>query len=292
VGLYFYWVAGNATTSETDEKILSYVFCVYKSEIFINRQRIGTKNKFNIMDKIVEIAKKRFRERKTQDVHLVADSKANELLNDIENNPHVYVLACLMDRQIKAERAWNIPLQVFDYFGTHEINKLAEIPLEDYKKVFNGKKLHHFNDMMAEYFYKAILRINETYKGNAAKIWQGKPSSALVVYRFLEFEGCGIKIATMAANLLARLFDVEFSDYYSIEVSPDIHVMRVMKRIGYISQNADREMAIYKARELNPEFPGIIDAFCWDLGTTCCRPVNPKCNECIINNECKKQIKL
>jgi hypothetical protein len=31
--------------------------------------------------------------------------EADELTNDIENYPHVFVLACLMDRQMKAEKA-------------------------------------------------------------------------------------------------------------------------------------------------------------------------------------------
>jgi len=31
---------------------------------------------------------------------------ANDLLNDLTHFPHAYVLACLMDRQVKAERAF------------------------------------------------------------------------------------------------------------------------------------------------------------------------------------------
>jgi len=36
------------------------------------------------------------------------DQKANDLLNKLEEFPHAFVLACIMDRQITAERAWII----------------------------------------------------------------------------------------------------------------------------------------------------------------------------------------
>ena len=34
------------------------------------------------------------------------NNDANAFLNDLEKYPHAYVLACCMDRQTKAERAW------------------------------------------------------------------------------------------------------------------------------------------------------------------------------------------
>ena len=43
--------------------------------------------------------------------------------------------------------------------------------------------------------HSAIHRSAETYKGNAARIWSGQPSSAEVMYRFLEFDGAGPKTA-------------------------------------------------------------------------------------------------
>jgi len=133
-----------------------------------------------------------------------------------------------------------------------------------------------------------VHKILTDYDGNASLIWSGNPSSASVVYRFLQFNGCGVKIATMAANILARQFKIPFSDYYSVDISPDVHIFRVLKRTGLVPANADRESIIYKARELNPEFPGIIDYSCWEIGRKYCRPTKMLCESCPIESDCMK----
>jgi endonuclease III len=239
---------------------------------------------------IVKIAKERFKDSKSQIVHFVDNEEANQLLNNLEKYPHAYVLACLMDRQIIAERAWIIPFEIYNELKSFDFNVLQEVSLLEYKTIFNKKKLHRFNDIMADVFYSALNDLSEKYNGNAGLIWSNKPSSASVVYRFMEFKGSGIKISTMAVNILARQFRIPFSDCYSIDISPDVHVVRVMKRMGFVPFDASNEMIIYKARELNPEFPGVIDFSCWEIGKNWCRPNNPDCNECIIKDECKRMI--
>ena len=145
---------------------------------------------------------------------------------------------------------------------------------------------------MAKVFYSTVHKIVEEYNGDASNIWNDNPSSATVVSRFLDFDGMGIKISTMATNLLSRDFKIPLSDYYSIDISPDAHVKRVFKRMGLIKekdiQNIDK--IVYKARSINPEFPGILDLTCWKLGKNTCRPKNPKCNSCIFEAECPKII--
>ena len=237
--------------------------------------------------KLVELAKKRFDETDSQIVPFTNEIEIDQFLNDLKNYPHAYVLACLMDRQIKAERAWKIPYLIFKKLETFDITELYKLNLRDYSLLFESEKLHRFNNTMSEVFYSAIRQIKTRYEGDVSQIWQNNPSSASVVYKFLEFKGSGIKISTMAANILARQFKVPFSDYYSIDISPDVHIKRVLRRMGYVPENAENNMIIYKARELNPEFPGVIDFSCWEIGRTWCKPKNPNCKKCIVNDECK-----
>ena len=236
---------------------------------------------------LVTLAKRQFLNAERETVHLVDEPEINAFLNNIEQYPHAYVLGCLMDCQMKSEKAFAIPWLVKESIGSFSIDCLAEYSEEFYKDLFFSKSLHRFSHDKAKVFHAAIKKIVSEYDGDASRIWADKPSSAAVVYRFLQFKGCGIKIATMATNILARQFKIPLSDYYSIDISPDVHVDRVLKRAGLVSMEVSREAIIYKARELNPEFPGIIDFSCWEIGRQFCKPQNPLCNQCPIQSECK-----
>jgi len=237
---------------------------------------------------LVELGKRRFAQPESQTVHFLEDIEANAFLNDLAKFPHAYVLACLMDRQIKAEKAWVIPVRIRDIIGSFALSDLLKVSQKEYQRIFQRERLHRFNDVMANIFHAAVHRIENQYAGNASGIWNGKPSSSVVVYRFLEFEGGGIKIATMAANILARQFRIPFADYYSIDISPDVHIRRVMMRMGLVPKEATNDMIIYKARELNPEFPGIIDFSCWEIGRTWCKPKVPDCVNCLVKKDCQR----
>jgi endonuclease III len=239
---------------------------------------------------LVDLAVERFTTQSGHDVKFVENIEANDFLNDLKKYPYAFVLACLMDRGIKAERAWMIPYEVCKLLKTRDIYELAKYSKSDFEMMFSEKSMHRYKNKMGEIFYLGIMDILHKYEGDASQIWNGKPSSATIVMRFLEFKGAGIKISTMAANILARQFKVELSDYNSIDISPDVHIQRVMKRTGLVKSNASIEMIIYKARELNPSFPGIIDSSCWEIGRKWCRPKIPDCKSCPIEIECQKQL--
>ena len=218
---------------------------------------------------------------------------ANELVSNLKSYPHAFVIACVTDRRIKAERAWAIPYKLQERVGSFEFDDLYEIKKEELADYFNEpNSLHFLSQEMPNCVHSAIRIIGDQYDGDASKMWSGRPSSATVVYRFLQIHGVGLKIATMAANILVRGFKIKFKDYYSIDMSADVHVKRVFHRLGLTEKKASPEEIIYRARGFYPEFPGLLDSPCWNIGRDWCRPRNPKCGQCYMKSVCPSAGKL
>ncbi len=246
-----------------------------------------------IRDRLVEHGKQLFEAKQSRGFtrdEAAKDEAANALLNDLTGHPHAFVLAAVMDRQVKAERAWLIPYRFQQKLGgDFSIKRLASLTLPDVKKLMSEPEpLHRFADKMGDLFHAAVQRVVRHYGGDASRIWRDKPSSADVVYRFLEFDGVGPKIASMAANILARGFKLPFADYYSIDISADRHVRRVFERLGLTTADASVEQLIFRARSLCPEFPGVMDLPVWEIGRQWCRPKNPQCTACYLSEKCPK----
>ncbi|HET9848684.1 MAG TPA: hypothetical protein VFR68_09040, partial [Candidatus Dormibacteraeota bacterium] len=81
-------------------------------------------------------------------------------------------------------------------------------------------------------------------------------------------------------------FHIPMTDYRQIDISADVQVCRVMGRLGFVSEDPSVEAVVRIAKELHSEFPGIFDLAVWDIGRSICRPVNPRCPKCPLNDLC------
>ena len=205
--------------------------------------------------RLVEHGLKLF-EAEKKPIPFTKNEDADRLLNNLTDHPHAFVLGCIMDRQIKSERAWIIPYRFKEKLGGFSMDLLNKLSQEDVRSIMlRPEPLHRYVEKMSSYFFNGIAHVRDCYRGNAADIWTHSPSSATVIYRFLEFEGVGPKIATMATNILAREFKVKLSDYYSVDISADVHVRRVFSRLGLTHANPTVDQVVFRARSLHPEFP-------------------------------------
>lgn len=220
------------------------------------------------------------------------DEESNSLTSDLKTYPHAFLLGCIADRQVKFEIAWKLPLFIKKSLGSFCFEDLESLSLERITELVK-KGGHRFWPKVGKSIHQAIKQIGKKYSGNASRIWANTPSSATIVFRFLQFDGVGPKIATMAANILARDFKIPMSDYYSIDVSVDTHVRLVFQRTGVIpNKNCSNDEIIYFARSLYPEYPGILDLPCFDIGIKYCHKGNkkPECSKCYLNEICPKNI--
>lgn len=241
-----------------------------------------------IVDLLVERGREHMR-RKLPEVteEFACDKKYAERVGDLKNYPHAFVISCVVDRQIPAKRAWKIPYDLEKRIGSFEFEDLYRLKKEKLIDYFNKPTpLHRYCEEIAKCVYDAIQIIGNEYAGDASKMWSDKPSSAVVVHRFSQIRGVGPKIATMATNILARTFRIEFKDYHSIDISADIHITRVFYRLGLTKESASPKEIIHRAQTLHPEFPGLMDFPCWHIGRTWCKPSNPECGKCYMNRVC------
>ena len=63
---------------------------------------------------LIKLAKEKLKksEKAGEDDRFAGYAAANALLTDLEKTPHAFVLACVMDKQIKASKAWEIPYKI------------------------------------------------------------------------------------------------------------------------------------------------------------------------------------
>ncbi|HKI97301.1 MAG TPA: iron-sulfur cluster loop [bacterium] len=216
--------------------------------------------------------------------------RVNEVLNNIETYPHLFVLGIQMDRGIESALAWEVPFRVSEELGlkSYEFAEFCKPSIEDLVKVFIGTGLHRYPAKMARIFFNTLEHIAQDYDGDARRIWNDKPSSATLIKRFLQFDGMALRMAGRAANSLYRDFKVELSDATSLDISPEYFVRRVFQRTGFISRHSSDEELIYLARELHLKYPGVFDKPCQEIARTVCWKEKPQCRECQLNRACLK----
>ena len=142
----------------------------------------------------------------------------------------------------------------------------------------------------AEYYQPIFLEaqnILNNYNGKVENIWADNPTCAQVQKRFEGFNGLGQKKAAMATETLVKKFDVPLRDRSGLDIAADDLVTRVFRRCGFIKYE-DKNLVISKARELNPDYPAVLDRPCWVIGRNYCFPTNPNCVECPIGDICPK----
>ena len=190
---------------------------------------------------------------------------------------------------IRAERAWALPYLLRQRLGYLSPAELAADPEAVRAAVQQEPKLHRFVNMVPAWLVEAAQLVLSCYGGDAEALWSDGPTAIELRQRLEAFPGIGQKKAAMAVEILARDLGKPLRDMSGGDIAYDVQVRRVFLRTG-LADRDDVNHMVGVARTLNPDRPGALDLPAWDIGRRWCRPVNPDCPTCPLNQACPRLI--
>lgn len=225
--------------------------------------------------------------RRTDVRELVPAAGLPEAQELVLTDPFAFLLAASVDRQMKAEVVWALPYFLREVLGHLEPRKICLMSKEELLSVIQKmEKLPRYPESAARTWVELATLVSATLGGEAARMWTDVTAKDFKA-TFRELFGVGPGIADMTAVILLRLGWATFSDASKIDLKPDVHVVRVMHRLGLINEKT-REAAIAAARKLNPNYPGQLDTPLWKIGKNWCHEKNPDCAECVMGSVCPR----
>ena len=205
----------------------------------------------------------------------------------IDSNPFAFLVGAVFQRQMPWRKVWEIPFHIFEC-GMLEPARIA--------LATDGEIRALLVDLPAKPRFpnRGVRTLKDTAKlvgeigGDAAAIWTGKPPSE-VQERLLAINGVGPAIANMTLLLLRDQYGFFEGQEHEIDIKPDVHVLRVLKRSGLISLENEHQ-AVCAARRLAPQYPAELDWPSWDIGQRWCHKTNPDCDNCPLTEVCPRHI--
>jgi endonuclease III len=210
--------------------------------------------------------------------------EASKLISD---NPFAFLLAVSLDRGTKAEIIWTIPFWIKTALNHLDPCLISAMEIEDIRQTVETlpRKPRYTRD--APRTIRAISRlVCDAFGGDATKLWQNK-SATETKRLLLAIPGIGDGIASMALILLERCRGIRFPDWSFMDVKADVHVQRVLYRLG-VAKALDPKEAIAAAQQLNPDYPGALDPPLWIIGRCWCKANDPACTNCWMTDVCPK----
>jgi hypothetical protein len=192
-----------------------------------------------------------------------------------------FFLCCLLDYQIKWQRAWengerlimNVLHDPDDIWAA--ITSFSE---EFWRSKFAEYKLHRYPN--AHYrLWRIGGDICKRYDGDASKIWQSQESTE-VLCRLSEL-GAGEQISRMIVGALRDCRQIKGSG----DVKADVHICRVIGRM-FSGKETNKDAAVERARQLNPIDPWQLDSPLWAVGNLYCHANQPDCLKCNLAPVC------
>ena len=212
----------------------------------------------------------------------------DEEKNFVKNNMNAFIIGLIADQSVKVEIAWSLPYKLYKRLNTFDFKEIIQkYTIKDIEEIIKIKPaLHRYPSRMALFIYSAMNDIIQKYDGDASNIWVNKKADEIV--RLLEeFKGISHKKASLGTMLLIRDLGINIYDKQNVDIAYDVHIRRTFLRIG-LAQNDILDEILESARKIYPEYPGKLTTAFWTIGRDYCRPTDPACLLCPLNQLCEK----
>jgi DNA-directed RNA polymerase subunit beta len=192
------------------------------------------------------------------------EEKRNDAEKLLKSNPLALVIwVFCMQHNVKAKISPTVPLKMKNKFGKLEVDDIASKSIEE---IADFVKIGQFNaNNLAKGIKQFCERIKDKYEGDVRRFWTNR-KSVEVIEEFGKFPGVGPKIAPLLAIMLQRHYEVKFPDPEEINIAADIQVAKALTVLGLLDDPENKNKVRDIVRQLNPQYPGKLDAPLWQLG--------------------------
>ena len=183
-------------------------------------------------------------------------------LMDGLNDPFLVLIFCILSLRTKDETTYPAALRLFEL----------------------GKTPKDFLNVSVEAVQKAIYPVG-FYRNKAGQILE---IARVLVGNYGEIvpdnveELCKLKgVGRKTANLVVA------KGYHKSAICVDVHVHRICNRLGYVKTKTPDETELELRKKLPVELWTEFNTLLVTFGQNICRPINPKCDKCLITEYCQ-----
>ena len=139
-------------------------------------------------------------------IHITGDDHADQVLTD---DPFALLVGMMLDQQYPMEHAFRGPAKVLDRFGSLEPARIADADPEEFAAMASTPPaIHRFPGSMAARLQELARIVEETYGGDASRLWTEAADGKDLLKRVMALPCCGKQKAQIFVALLAKQLDV------------------------------------------------------------------------------------
>ena len=186
-------------------------------------------------------------------------------LMDMFNDPYLVLIGCILSLRTNDKTTYPATLRMLELARTPE--EMAKVNEQDLAKAIYP----------VGFYENKAKQIIELSKQIAEKLDGKVPNE---IEDLCKFKGVGRKTANL---VLSRGFNKP-------AICVDVHVHRIFNRLGYVKTKTPEETEFALRKKLPIKYWIDINTLIVTHGQNICKPINPKCSVCPIEEYCAKII--